>query len=57
MPKVFYTIDEVAEMYNVEKKTVRKWIAAGMLRATIFTTNIYRISQNALDEFDAARSV
>lgn len=57
MPKVFYTIDEVAEMYNVEKKTVREWIAAGMLRATIFTSNIYRISQNAINDFDTARSV
>ena len=57
MPKVFYTIDEVAEMYNVDKKTVREWIAQGQLRVTVFTSHIYRISQNALDAFDAAMSV
>ena len=57
MPKVFYTIDEVAEMYNVDKKMVREWIAQGQLRVTVFTSNIYRISQNALDDFDATRAV
>lgn len=57
MPKVFYTIDEVAEMYNVKKTTVRMWITSGKLRVNVFTNNIYRISQNALDAFDAATSV
>lgn len=57
MPKVFYTIDEVAEMYNVEKTTVRMWITSGKLRVNVFTNHIYRISQNALDAFDAATSV
>lgn len=48
--KEYYSIDEVAEKLSVSVKSVRRLVASGELES-IRVSNLYRISQEALDEF------
>ena len=48
--KEYYSIDEVAEKLSVSVKSVRRLVASGELES-IRVRNLYRISQEALDEF------
>ena len=48
--KEFYSIDEVAEKLSVSVKSVRRLVASGKLES-VRISNLYRISQTALDDF------
>jgi excisionase family DNA binding protein len=48
----WYTVRDVAERLKVSERTVRRWIAVGMLRANKFGRSV-RISQRALKELEA----
>ena len=48
--KEYYSIDEVDEKLSVSVKSVRRLVASGELES-IRVSNLYRISQEALDEF------
>ena len=48
--KEYYSIDEVAKKLSVSVKSVRRLVASGELES-IRVSNLYRISQEALDEF------
>lgn len=48
--KEYYSIDEVAEKLSVSVKSVRRLVASGELES-IRVSNLYRISQKALDDF------
>lgn len=47
-----YTPAEVAERYKVKKDTVWTWIRKGKLRASRICGKLYRISEEALAEFE-----
>jgi predicted site-specific integrase-resolvase len=57
-----FTIPEVCECYGVTAKIVRAWIASGELRAlnvsraTTSRKPRWRITQSALDAFEALRT-
>lgn len=48
----YFSIKEVAEIYGVSTKTVRRYISAGKLRAEKFGAT-WKISKSALDDFVA----
>ncbi|WP_246051367.1 helix-turn-helix domain-containing protein [Balnearium lithotrophicum] len=50
--KPFFSTEEVAEIFGVRPKTVRKWIYSGKVRATKLGTQ-WRIPRNELIEFAA----
>lgn len=54
MPK-YYSSDEVAEMYGVERATILKWIRNGKLTAVRAGKN-YRIRPEDMAAFDAANA-
>lgn len=45
-----YTIKQVAEMYQVNLKTIYNWIYSGKLKATRLSGSV-RVSKKDLDEF------
>ena len=45
------TVAQVAEHLNVTTKTVRRWIAAGGLKATRVGPKALRVSQGDLQDF------
>jgi excisionase family DNA binding protein len=46
----YYTIDEIAKMFRIDRRSVRKLIAQGELEA-VKVLDEYRISQRALDAY------
>lgn len=52
-----YTIDQVARITQVHRKTVEKWIREGDLKAYIAQGGRYRIRPDALDQFRENRKV
>ena len=53
-----YTIDQVAEMIQVHRKTVEEWIHTGKLDAyQLEEGGRYRIRPSALEQFRASRLV
>jgi len=49
---VYYTVEEVAEMLKVKKRTVGAWVKAGRIRASKLANNkSIRISEDALEAF------
>ena len=50
MPQVLYTLSEVAEMFNVCRETVRRWIRAGSL-AAVRAGREYKVSGADLADF------
>lgn len=58
MTETTYSTGAVAEMYNVSRQAVGKWINQGLLRAernSPSPRSEWRITQSALDEFEKAR--
>lgn len=52
-----YTVAEVAEMLNVSKSTVRRWIRAGKLPAHHVGSRSLRIRRNELQTLQEAESL
>ena len=54
-----YTIDQVAEIIQVHRKTVEAWIQSGELEAYYLSRGKqrYRVTPAALDKFRAGRPV
>ena len=50
--KPFFSTEEVADIFGVKPKTVRKWIYSGKVRATKLGSQ-WRIPRNELIEFAA----
>lgn len=46
-----YTVSEITEMFNVEDKTVRKWINEGKLFAVQLAGTTIRIPESELHYF------
>lgn len=46
-----YTVNEITEMFNVEDKTVRKWINEGKLLAVQLAGTTIRIPESELQCF------
>jgi len=53
--KPFFSIKEVAELFGVSKKTVRRWVNTGKIHAYKMDTG-WRISRKELLEFVAEKS-
>ena len=45
--KPFYNVDDVAEMFNVSKRTVRRWISEGLI-VSIKPTRKHLISSKSI---------
>jgi excisionase family DNA binding protein len=53
----YYTINEVAEIYNVSWKTVRRWIQRGTCKAIRLPgSNLIRIDITSLDGISKPRN-
>lgn len=49
--KRHYTVKEITEMFNVDEKTVRKWINEGKLMAVHLAGTTVRIPESELHQF------
>jgi len=51
MPEIkLYTLDEVADIFKVTRRTLYTWIKTGQLKA-VKTGKYWRVSEQALQEF------
>ncbi len=48
---MYYTCEEIAEMFKVKVGTVWLWIRRGKLNATKLDYNCYRVSDEAVKQF------
>lgn len=49
--RVYYTPEEVAVLLKVKPSTVRQWLRRKLLRGTRLARGLWRVSQQAIDEF------
>lgn len=49
--KKHYTVNEISEMFNVDEKTVRKWINEGKLLAVHLAGTTVRVPEIELHQF------
>jgi transposase len=58
-----FSVKQIQERYGVSQGTALHWIATGQLKALNLGRDLgkqrarYRITQNALDEFEATRTI
>jgi excisionase family DNA binding protein len=51
MPKPFLHYSDVAEMLDVDKRTVQRWVAEGRLKPARFGTRTVRFMREDVDRF------
>ena len=52
--KPFFTLQETADLFGVSKKTVRRWVKYGKIRATLIESG-YRIPREELIKFATSK--